>query len=165
MNRAAPALSILLVLAGCGFFPDGGLETTQEAPAEDRAAALLTSAALRAEAALAELAQSRASENPIDARPPPSLVPAELLAEITVDWTGPLDTLARRLAEEVGWDYVEAGPVPAVPPIVEIHATSSPVILVLRDAGIQAAETAALTVDAQARQVRIDWSTTQGAPI
>lgn len=163
MNRAAIALCMLLVLAGCGFFRAS--EPEPPAAAEDPAATLLTSAALRAEAALAELAQARASENPIDAQPPPSLVPAELLAEVTVDWAGPLDALARRLAEEVGWNYIEAGPEPAVPPIVEIHATSSPVILILRDAGIQAADAAQVTVDARARQVRIDWSMTQGAPI
>lgn len=161
--KTALIVATALAISGCELFRAAAPEPA--ALEEDPAAALLTSAALRAEAALAELAQARASENPIDVEPPPALVPPELLAEFTVDWTGPLPTLARRLASEVGWDYVEAGPVPAVPLIVEIHATSSPIILILRDAGIQAADAARLTVDAPARQVRIDWSTLEGAPI
>ncbi len=155
-------IALALAITGCAFFQP------PPAPAADQpdpAAALLTSAALRAEAALAELAAARASENPVDAAPPPSLVPPELLDEVTVDWTGPLGTLARRLADEAGWEYVEAGPSPAMAPIVRITATSTPLILILRDAGIQAADAAQLTVDARLRQVRIDWSTSQGAPI
>ena len=165
MSRLALAICALLILPGCEFLKNLGNEPPVEAQGEDPAAELLASAALRAEAALAELARARAAENPIDATPPPALVPQELLAEVRVDWTGPLDTLVSRLAAEVGWDYVEAGPEPAVAPIVEIHTDSSPVILILRDAGIQAADLAAVTVDARARQVRLDWSTTQGDPI
>ncbi len=164
-TRAALIVCMLLAATGCEFLADFGREAPPAAAETDPAAELLASAALRAEAALAELARARAAENPIDATPPPALVPQELLREVRVDWTGPLDTLVSRLAEEVGWDYVEAGPEPAVAPIVEIHTDSSPVILILRDAGIQAADLAAVTVDARARQVRLDWSTTQGDPI
>lgn len=165
MTRFTILACAMLILAGCEFLRDFGQAPPAETTTEDPAAEMLASAALRAEAALAELAQARASENPIDATPPPSLVPQELLREVRIDWTGPLDTLIRRLTEKAGWDFIEAGPEPAVPPIVEIHATSAPIILILRDAGIQAAELAAVTVDARARQVRIDWSTTQGDPI
>ena len=163
MMRTTLIACALLVVAGCEFFRD--MEPPSAVAPADPAAELLASAALRAEAALAELAQARSAENPIEATPPPSLVPQELLREVTVDWTGPLDTLVSRLAQEVEWDFIEAGPAPAVPPIVEIHATASPIILILRDAGIQAADTAAVTVDARARHVRIDWSVTQGDPI
>jgi len=163
MMRTTLIACALLVVAGCEFFRD--MEPPSAVAPADPAAELLASAALRAEAALAELAQARSAENPFPATPPPSLVPQELLREVTVDWTGPLDTLVHRLAQEVEWDFIEAGPEPAVPPIVEIHATASPIILILRDAGIQAADMAAVTVDARQRQVRLDWSVTQGDPI
>ncbi len=164
-TRAALIVCMLLAATGCEFLADFGRDEPPATVEADPAAELLASAALRAEAALAELAQARAAENPIDATPPPSLVPQELLREVTVDWTGPLVTLVSRLSAEVEWDFIEAGHRPAVPPIVEIHATATPIILILRDAGIQAADTAAVTVDARTRQVRIDWSTTQGDPI
>ncbi len=165
MTRTVLLAGALLAVTACGLLEDFGADAPAPATAGDPAAELLASAALRAEAALAELAQARAAESPIDATPPPALVPQELLTEVRVDWTGPLDTLVRRLAEEAGWDFIVAGPEPPRPPIVEIHATSAPIILILRDAGIQAAETAAVTVDARARQVRIDWPANQGAPI
>ena len=100
MTRVTALVLAAWILAGCEFFRT--MDPLPPAAEEDPAAALLTSAALRAEAALAELAQARASENPIDTQPPPSLVPTELLTEVTVDWTGPLDALARRLAERSG---------------------------------------------------------------
>ena len=165
---ATPAvLAVLVTLSGCEFFRD---LTTVEPPdeaqvIEDPAAILLTEAALAAEAALATLAQMRSAENPSQAQPPPRLVPPELLAEVTLDWIGPLDALAERLAAAAGWDYLEAGPVPPLPLMVEVHAEALPIILVLRDAGIQAAEGATLTVDAPARQVRLDWSPYEGDTI
>ena len=157
------AIAVLVTLSGCEFLRDLKTDPTDEAQViEDPAVILLTEAALAAEAALATLAQVRSAENPSQAQPPPRLVPAELLAEVTLDWIGPLDALAERLAAAAGWDYIEAGPAPPRPLIVEVHAEALPLILVLRDAGIQAAEAATLTVDAPVRQVRLDWSTTQG---
>ena len=160
------ALVVLALLSGCEFIRSLTEEPPDEVQiVEDPAAILLTEAALAAEAALATLAQVRSAENPSQAQPPPRLVPAELLTEVTLDWIGPLDALAERLAIAAGWDYLEAGPQPPLPLIVEVHAAALPIILVLRDAGIQAAEGATLTVDAPARQVRLDWSITEGNTI
>lgn len=153
---------MLALISGCAFFEAPPNEVSQT---EDPAAILLTEAALAAEAALAELAQARAADNPVEVQPPPSLVPDELLAERTYDWIGPLSTLTRHLAEEAGWDYVEAGERPPAPLIVEVRAESLPLILALRDAGIQAAEAATLTVDAPRRQIRLDWSSPEGDTI
>ena len=160
------ALVALVLLSGCEFFRGLTIEPTDEAQiVEDPTAILLTEAALAAEAALATLAQMRSAENPSQAQPPPRLVPGALRAEVTLDWIGPLDALTERLAGAAGWDYIEAGSPPPIPLIVEVHAAEMPIILVLRDAGIQAAEAATLTVDAPARQVRLDWSNIEGDTI
>lgn len=155
-------VAMLAILSGCAFFEAPPEEVTET---EDPAAILLTEAALAAEAALAELAQARAADNPVEVQPPPSLVPDELLAERTFDWIGPLSTLTRHLAEEAGWEFVEAGERPPTPLIVEVRGEAMPLILALRDAGIQAAEAATLTVDAPRRQVRLDWTSSQGDTI
>lgn len=81
---------------------------------------------------------------------------------MTLDWIGPLETLAASLAERAGFAFVEAGQRPPAPLLVEITADAAPLILVLRDAGIQAGEAATLTVDAAAGEVRLDWSPHQG---
>ena len=55
-------------------------------------------------------------------------------------------------------DAGAAGPVPARPAIVAVKTTDAPLIAALRDAGIQAGQAAVLTVDADRRIVRLDWS-------
>ena len=165
MTHRLATLALLAVLQGCAFFERMEEKADESAHVEDPAAILLSAAALEAQAALAALAQARAAENPTEAQPPPRLVPEELLAEVTLDWIGPLETLAASLAERAGFAFVEAGRRPPVPLLVEITADAAPLILVLRDAGIQAAEAATLTVDAAAGEVRLDWSANEGAPI
>lgn len=163
--RAAAAIAAAgVLLAGCELFPFQAEreDADDTVTIEDPAAILLTEAALEAEAALAALARARAAENPAQAQPPPRLVPEELLAEVTLDWIGPVRTLAASLAARAGFAFIEAGPLPPSPLIVQISAEAAPLILVLRDAGIQAAEAATITVDARAREVRLDWSPTRG---
>ena len=156
------ATVLTALLQGCSFLEFMEATPDERTHVEDPAAILLTEAALEAQAALAALAQARAAENPAEAQPPPRLVPEELLAEVTMDWIGPLETLAQALAVKAGFAFVEAGMRPPAPLLVEIHAEAAPIILVLRDAGIQAAEAATLTVDAATGEVRLDWSPFQG---
>ena len=163
MIRHLAATTLLAaLLQGCAFLEFMEDPSDESAHVEDPAAILLTEAALEAQAALAALAQARAAENPAQAQPPPRLVPEELLAEVTLDWIGPLETLAASLAQRAGFTFIEAGMRPPAPLLVEIRADAAPIILVLRDAGIQAAEAATLTVDAAAGEVRLDWSPLEG---
>ena len=104
------------------------------------------------------LARARSAENPLADRPLPRIVPAALLTTVTLDWTGPVETLAEELARRAGYRFFAAGPVPARPAIVAVKTTDAPLIAALRDAGIQAGQAAVLTVDADRRIVRLDWS-------
>ena len=124
------------------------------APLERR----LTEAAVRAETALTDLARLRAAENPADLPPLPRIVPVELLRPVTLVWTGPLDTLVAKLAAEAGYAMIAAGPRPVRPVIVVVKAEEKPLVLVLRDAGIQAGAAATVSVDADRRMVLLDWS-------
>ena len=123
-----------------------------------RAETLLTEAALRAERAFVALARARSAENPLADTPLPRIVPAALLTTVTLDWTGPVETLAEELARRAGYRFFAAGPVPARPAIVAVKTTDAPLIAALRDAGIQAGQAAVLTVDADRRIVRLDWA-------
>ena len=133
----------LLLLAGACPAP----RETPPDPAEIR----LTEAAVRAEAALAALARGA------DPAPVPRIVPEPLLGRVTVDWTGPLETLAALLAERAGYAFATAGPRPARPPVAELRADRMPLILAFRDLGLQAGSAAALTVDAERGRVQLDW--------
>ena len=161
---------------------------TTEASAErrpDLAEVRLAEAAERAEAALTMLARIQAAQTP----PPPaglpldvpgrspgpgsspgpghspgpgsSPVPQALQRPVTLDWIGPLEALAETLAGLAGYRFVAAGPAPVRPLMVTVTAEETPVVEVLRDAGMQAGSAATLVVDASRRTVRLDWSERQ----
>ncbi len=140
----AAALLLLLLPGACAPPPE---------PPPDPAELRLTEAAVRAEASLAALARTSGTEP----APAPRIVPEPLLRRVTADWTGPLETLAARLAGQAGYAFAAAGPRPVRPPIVELRAKAQPLILVFRDLGLQAGSAAALTVDADRGRVQLDW--------
>ena len=161
------AACILVVAPGCTPFWEETGETAPGPPAAaqpDPAERRLAEAAERAEAALTVLARIRAADTPPPPAGPPADVPGRsplppaLRRPVTLNWIGPLETLAETLAAYAGYRFVAAGAPPVRPAMVAIAAEDAPVIEVLRDAGLQAGSAATLTVDAGGRTVRLDWS-------
>ena len=148
-----------LALAGCQTLEFGRDPVPKEGNGSvmDPAEARLAEAALRAERALSLLAETRSAR--VDLRVPdmPRNVPPELLLQVSMDYIGPLEELARQLAAGAGYALVTAGRPPAAPVVVEIEARDTPLIHIFRDAGMQAADRALLTVDAGRMTVRLDW--------
>lgn len=124
----------------------------------------LIEAAERAELALASLARavpasgSGTPRYPASAMPDLDTVPAALRRPVTLDWAGPLESLARALAQRAGYRFFVAGRPPARPPIVAVEARGRPLLAVLRDAGLRAGGAATLIVDASAETVTLDWT-------
>jgi len=117
----------------------------------------LTDAALRAERALAGLQQIWAAQDVELGAELPRIVEPELLERVSVDWIGPLTTLLENLAEKAGYDFVEAGPRPVVPALVSVSVEDEALIFVLRDVGLQGGSGVLVVVDAERREVRVDW--------
>ena len=155
-----PVLAALLALslAGCVLRMPMPLATPARPAPPDPAELRLVEAAERAERALASLALAPLAPDPGEAMPELDSVPAPLRQPVTLDWTGPLETLAAALARRAGYRFLEAGRPPARPPIVAIEADAKPLIAVLRDAGLRAGNAATLTVDASAEAVVLDWT-------
>ena len=152
-----------LVLAGCdAFHLNMGMDADAPPPIEDApqdlAEARLVEAAARAEAALTALARIRAAETAAPAVATPVAVPAVLRRPVTLSWIGPVETLTETLAARAGYRFAAAGAPPVRPVMVAIAAEDTPLIEVLRDAGIQAGAAATVTVDAERRTVRLDWT-------
>ena len=150
----AAAWAACLVPAGClGRF---GEEPPPAPRPLDAIELKLSEAALRAETALTRLA--RVEADPKGGGEVPRIVPEGLLRRIDLDWTGPLDELVRKLAGEAEYRFETAGAPPARPVMVEIRVARKPLVMVLRDAGLQAGAAAALTVDAERGLVVLDWT-------
>ncbi len=151
----AAALAAAILVPGCIGSPR---DTPPPAAAPPDIAELrLVEAAVRAEAALAALARIRSGAAPKEPAPAPRVVPPALLRRITLDWIGPLEALAGKLAGFAGYRFGTAGATPARPVIVVVGGQSRRLIDLLRDAGLQAGAHALLTVDADRLQVRLDW--------
>lgn len=147
-----------------GCVTDGGLEAPgpqgggQGAGEPDLAEIRLVAAALRAEEALSGLRRALAADRPLAETAAPRLVPEALGRRVSLDWTGPLETLAERLADEAGYRFETSGAGPVRPLIVDIDVVARPLIAVMRDAGIQAGTAGLLVVDATRDVVRLDWA-------
>ena len=156
--RSGP--SVVCALAVCGAIALTSCSVKRQAelpaPALDAAEAMLVEAALRAETALTRLA--RLEGDPAGGGAIPRIVPGALLKRVDFEWIGPLDEAARTLAREARYRFETAGLAPARPPIVALRSENRPLILVLRDAGLQAGAAAALTVDADRELVVLDWT-------
>lgn len=153
----ALALLCASALAGCAMrAPEPAAPPAPAAP--DAAEMRLAEAAERAERSLAALARSLPAPDPVSRMPRLDAVPAPLRQPVTLDWTGPLETLAGALARRAGYRFLVAGRPPARPAIVAVEAREEPLIAVLRDAGLQAGAAATLTVDAAVGAVLLDWS-------
>ena len=127
-----------------------------EMPKLDAAEAMLMEAALRAETAVTRLAALEG--NPEGGGEIPRIVPEGLLKRVDFEWIGPVDEAARKLAEEAGYRFEIAGKRPVKPVMVEIRSKRRPLVMVLRDVGLQAGAAAAVMVDAERGLVLLDWT-------
>jgi len=162
----AAALSGGCVPLGIGLGMNTETAPTIDERRPDPAEVRLAEAASRAEAALTTLARIESARTPWPAAwaagsspvSGSSPVPPELRRPVTLDWIGPVETLAETLARYAGYRFAVAGTRPARPAMVDVGAEDVPLIEVLRDAGLQAGNAATLVVDAGRRTVRLDWS-------
>ena len=160
LGAACGSVALMALLGGCAWIEAWMLPEEQPVavvrmaePAELR----LTDAALRAERALTGLQQIRAAQHPELGAELPRIVEPELLARISLDWIGPLTTLLEDLAGRADYGFVEAGPRPVVPVMVSVSVDDEALIFVLRDVGLQAGSGVLVVVDAERREVRVDW--------
>ena len=156
-GRGILAVLLAAALSGCVLRAPEPM-TTPAATLPDPAEVRLVEAVERAERALASLARSLPAPDAQSGLPDADTLPAALRRPVTVDWSGPIETLAATLARLAGYRFAAAGRPPARPLIVAVEAENELVIAVLRDAGLRAGGAATLTVDAANGTVLLDWT-------
>lgn len=157
-NRLIAALILTVVLSACQA------NVTREDPqlvvSPNRTDALLADAADRATKALESLATIEKAKNPGmgDASMPNA--PTELRRSVTLTWNGPIEPVAKMLADRASYTFNTAGNAPPTQIMINIDVRAEPVINVLRSIGLQMGERGNLRVDPNQRVIEISYAPT-----
>ncbi len=128
----------------------------------DTVSAMLAESADRASLALEELAAVEKTRTPAASMSPVADVPMELRRTITVNWVGPIEPIAKTLADRAGYSFLVLGNQPFIPVVVSIDAENTRVIDVLRDIGLQLGMRGDVKVDAESRSVELHYTPNAG---
>lgn len=161
MNKVflSTGVAVSLLLGACAM----PVKVDQQLVAEpDPVSLRLASAVDRASAALQTLASVEQARNPALAVQSVPYAPQELRRTVSVSWAGPVEPLARRLADRAGYGFRVNGDVPAVPVVVSVEARQKSVVEVLRDVGLQAGQRADIAVDPEAKIVELNYAPSSG---
>ncbi len=129
----------------------------------DRVSALLADAADRAASSLETLASVEQARTPRTDISPIKDAPQDLRRAITVNWVGPVEPIAKTLADRAGYSFQTLGDPPPVPIVVSINVENKPVIDVLRNLGLQLGSRADVKVNGDRRLVEIQYASNMGA--
>ena len=118
----------------------------------------LAAAVDKASSALHTLASVEQARNPgVEVQAAP-YAPQELRRTVSVDWIGPIEPIAKRLADRAGYEFQVNGDVPPSPLVVNVQAKQKAVVEVLRDIGLQAGLRANIVVDPTQRIVELNYA-------
>jgi len=121
----------------------------------------LAQAADRASAALDTLAAIEQVRTPTDLPPLVTSAPPELRRSVTVNWIGPVEPMAKQLADRASYQLLISGNPPEIPLIISLNTRNQPVIEILRDIGLQLGRRAELRVDAGNKVVELSYANIQ----
>ncbi len=156
ISRLLITLFLGLGLVACS--PTTRIEDPQMVAAPDRVSALLADAADRASNALQTLAAVEQAKSPEAPLANTANAPVELRRAVTIVWVGPVDTIAKTLADRASYRFDILGDLPPVPVIVNIDTENRPVIEVFRDIGLQLGGRAKIRVDSNRRAVELHYA-------
>lgn len=166
MSPLLPVLASLFVLTACGAVNrDFSDAHPQMVASPDSVSAMLAEAADRASLSLEKLAAIEHSRAPNAAIAPAGNAPQELTRAVTVNWVGPVEPIAKTMAERAGYSFMPIGSPPPVPVVVSIDVENRPVIDVLRDIGLQLGVRGDVKVDSGQKIVELHYPPTTGVGV
>jgi len=161
MNRKIFVLSATMLL--CMMSACAPHKVDQQLVAEpDPVTLRLAMAADRASSALQTLAAIEQAKHPGAAVQSAPNAPQELRRTVSVSYDGPIEPMARSLADRAGYQLQINGNKPPVPVIVDVQAREKSVVEVLRDLGLQAGRRADIVVDIERRVVELNYAPISG---
>ncbi len=160
-----PLLCGLALTSGCSNIDTSGAFSAgspQIVASPDSVSIMLAESADRASSALEALAAVEQARTPATSMSPLGDVPQELRRTITVNWVGPIEPIAKTLADRAGYSFLVLGNEPSIPVVVSVDAENSRVVDVLRDVGLQLGKRGDVKVDAKSRMVEIYYAPNAG---
>ena len=159
-----PLLCGLALTSGCSFDTSKAFSagSPQIVASPDSVSIMLAESADRASSALETLAAVEQARTPATSMSPLGDVPQELRRTITVNWVGPIEPIAKTLADRAGYSFLVLGNEPSIPVVVSVDAENSRVVDVLRDIGLQLGKRGDVKVDAKTRMVEIYYAPNAG---
>lgn len=158
-----------LLLAGCSDLRswwggqgarDSSMLSTPVATEPDVVSIKLAQAADKASKALDTIAHIEQQKNPSVSPMQKDFANASptMLQPISLRWSGPVEQVARVLAERGGLRFRVSGREPSVPLVVNVDVYQKPLLHVLRDVGLQAGSRADLLVDQNEGVVEVRYA-------
>lgn len=144
-----------LALIGCEALPRSEPQLVVE---PNRVDLRLAEAADRTVKAMEVLAEVEQAKNPVPLAQRLDDVPPELRRTVTITWVGPVEPIAKRMAERAGYRFTALGAAPAIPVIVRVDVVNQPIIDVLRDIGLQMHGRGSVVLDGQNRLVEVNYA-------
>lgn len=157
-----PMLCGLALTSGCSNTQTFSSGSPQIVASPDSVSIMLAESADRASTALETLAAVEQARTPATSMSPIDDVPQELRRTITVNWVGPIEPIAKTLADRAGYSFLVLGNEPSIPVVVSVDAANSRVVDILRDIGLQLGKRGDVKVDARSRMVEIYYSPNAG---
>lgn len=151
-------LPLVTIVAACAPV----MSKPQIAASPDKVSLLLADAADRASTALETLAAVEQARSPGVAVAPIENAPPELKRAMTISWNGPVEPIARKLADRAGYSFQTVGAAPPVAVVVNVNVENMPVIDILRSIGLQLGVRADIRVDAENRMVEVHYAPVTG---
>ena len=155
------AVAAAMLLAACSSDPVQS-DHPQLVASPDKVSMLLADAAGRASVALETLAAVEQARSPEVAVSPVENAPIELRRAITVNWVGPVEPIAEKLAARAGYAFQAIGTPPPVPLVVSVDVENMPVIDVLRSLGLQLGVRGDIRVDGRRQMVEVHYAPNTG---
>lgn len=141
------ALFIILQIVGCSSEPKIYVSDAYDKRNQHAAEVKLSAAAESVSKSLAELAEIERATHPQAVLPSPmdpKMIGMDQLASI--DWSGPIAPLMKKIAEISGYKLHVLGNQPGIPILVSITAKDTPLADILRDADFQCGNKAKIVV-------------------
>jgi defect-in-organelle-trafficking protein DotD len=162
---AAFAVSMLVGLASCGTTktPDNDISDVYGNTEIDKQLADAANRAAQAQEKLArvEIARTTPTPSPLD----DTSLPEELKRPATIDWSGPAQEAARKIAALIGYHFQVTGNPPSIPVMVQMSVQDATAAKALEQIGLQSHPFGEVAVDPNTKSIEFRYLQAQQQPV